>query len=303
MRWVIYIVMLSVSSPVLAQSKSLEAKNWLNGKVKSVHTTMHYPKNKDEPRRKIEEEYITFNPQGYQTETWKKRFVPNPQQPRLSFHIKYEYGVDGTKRITRRRYKKDSTLKYVTTYTYDEKTGKVKQELVKKSNGLIRYVYNYTYDDSGNLLEKESWEGTTLTSTSNYTHDAKGNCTRIQVKGQYGGRDMSSLHLYKYDDKGNRIESRNTSAFGPGSIDRYKFKEDKIVEHSTYTIDGKLKSSHKFVYNEQGSLITKIDESNNIKRTTGRHYKYDEQGNWVQFIEFFNGKASKIAKREIMYYP
>ena len=58
------------------------------------------------------------------------------------------------------------------------------------------------------------------------------------------------------------------------------------------------------VYNEKGNLInrSRIPNKNRTKEIWDYKYKYDSNDNWIEKVEYHNGKPIQIIKRTIEYY-
>ncbi|MBI3239350.1 MAG: hypothetical protein HYZ43_11010, partial [Flavobacteriia bacterium] len=122
------------------------------------------------------------------------------------------------------------------------------------------------------------------------------------IKDQRGG--SVCFWQYDYDSLGRKISERKLNSQGT-LIDRYDFEYDKVGQiKKTLYDDGKTGYTIDFIYDKRGNIISekmthKRTESNYLKTFK---YTYDTRGNWINKIEFFNGKDFNKTSRKITYY-
>lgn len=133
---------------------------------------------------------------------------------------------------------------------------------------------------------------------------------------------------YKYDDKGNEIESKyfigNFKKLENYETENYNEKCN-LVEKITYFSDGQEWLHYKFIY--ENNHIIKIVEANNnsydlyendsfgnnlsiksfndkgeLEKETKYIYEYDTIGNWTKKKSIENGKEVWIETRKFVYY-
>jgi hypothetical protein len=84
---------------------------------------------------------------------------------------------------------------------------------------------------------------------------------------------------YKYDEKGNRIQS---DLYDPATA---------------------LLESHHYVYDDNHNILEETRTSrSNRTTTTVNHYTFDAAGNWVELTQNINEKYSSITRRLLSYY-
>lgn len=154
------------------------------------------------------------------------------------------------KRLKKKHLKKE-TIKY-------DNQGNVVE---RKSNGKLGNRHTFKYDDHGNMIEKSFESGGKLRRLYIYEFDHKGNLT-IEKEYIYFQKDKEeSEKFYKYDKKGNKIQSKKFfSSGGYPLIKTYK-------------------------YDENGNLIEAGVESRNINVNYKESYQYDEKGNKTECIQ------------------
>ena len=75
------------------------------------------------------------------------------------------------------------------------------------------------------------------------------------------------------------------------------------VERNEYDSRGNLYSKILTEYDIQGNEIEyKIIHNGKLEYVTTFKYVYDENGNWIEQIEFKDNKPQRITEREYVYY-
>lgn len=146
-------------------------------------------------------------------------------------------------------------------------------------DGSLSYKSTSNYDAKGNLVEKNWTEGDE-TSKQIYTYDAENNL--IEKNDYYNGSEISSRKTtYKYDYKGNVIESLSVNA------------NAHFYTRETYE------------YDENGNKIVTTSYDSSGKASAISNCKYlnlDGSGNWGRQDGYLNGVINWITEREIVYY-
>lgn len=92
---------------------------------------------------------------------------------------------------------------------------------------------------------------------------------------------LNEKHIFKYNDKGNRIESNFYKSNG------------RLDWKTTHRYDDKGNRIEWNIYNSDGSLYKKYTSE----------YEYDKQGDWIKRIDYGdNNTPSTITERKIEYY-
>lgn len=111
--------------------------------------------------------------------------------------------------------------------------------------------------------------------------------------------------LYVYDERGNCIEERRSSAHSElVSIYKKIFDGKNRVIEESHIAWNENDSSYKkeFIYNEKGELIRlNFDYNGNVKHVDFK-YKYDSYDNWVKQTKYVDNKKMFVLRRQIEYY-
>lgn len=161
------------------------------------------------------------------------------------------------------------------------------------------------YDDKGNLIEENlyNYDRILLLKYKNQ-YDDKGNL----IEGNWYNPDgtLGFKSKYQYNDKGNKIEENWYDSDGKliGKVKVQYDEKGNVIEETRYNSNGKLSSKSKYLYDDEGN---KIEENwYNADGILGSkykyQYKYDQQGNWTEQIEYENDIPQKIKERTIEYY-
>ena len=169
---------------------------------------------------------------------------------------------DKNRIIAHNGYDTTGTIIFKTTYSYDVKGYKFERYYDGLSNGaevdsLVNYKIFCTYDSSGNMTE-ENLEG--------------------------GDVSFSGVTKYKYDNKGNAIESRYFGCCGD---------TNSLTEKYTYEYD-----QH---HNKVKETEVDINNTGNDRITTWT-YDYDDRGNWTKITNIVAGFLSRITYRKLIYF-
>jgi hypothetical protein len=190
-----------------------------------------------------------------------------------------DYNADGTIdcQYTGRYDFSDNNYESVYVRFYPEKTIDRKPFILGSVNYSLGKMaeMNYKTDTAGRPVEE-------------IITDVSGNILyKIEIKRDSTGNvyeedfsDGSDFH-YKYDNHGNRTEWMSHSG---GDTTRAEISYDEMGNIVEINKDNYFKSKFRFHYDD-----------------FRYRYKYDEQGNWIERIDFHNGKALRIVHRTIEY--
>jgi hypothetical protein len=175
-------------------------------------------------------------------------------------NIKYNYDSKGylIEEVT----SYDEVFANKTIYKNDD-SGNIVEESQSVNNGSP-YTTIYKYDEKDNLIEKKS-NGY----TENYEYNSDGNVSLKKLTLE--GNKYSTIRIYKYNNKGDRI-------------------------NETYTDRGNSQEIN-YKYDTKNNLIEIDDDENRYII----NYEYDNFGNWIKEIKKFNDD-SYVTERKIDYY-
>lgn len=241
---------------------------------------------------------------------------------RLTYDISYCYNEMGN--LVEKIEKDSKDIKYRETYLYG-KNGVINEyhyynSLVPQNN----YKRIYDYDYLGNLIEikKYDFDGNKI-SQQNYEYDQKRNVIEEH--------DNGIRRTFKYDDKGNRIESLESIVGEETLLEKVTRKyDDRGYLIGIIGLDMTGLHQRFFSYDDQGNTIEmkysdresgvkstfKYDEMRNLieenfyrglkldklVEKVSYKYDYDNKGNWIMKIKFFDGKPKYYIERVYEYY-
>lgn len=211
---------------------------------------------------------------------------------------------------------------------YNEKGNKTEGTEFDTNHKILRNS-NYKYDEKGNIIEGNWYNGDgSLSDKFTCKYDKKGNI--IEYNWYRGDGSLSNKFTYKYDKKGNMIE-RNLNFYdtygelssSPKDIFKYDEKGN-MIERNVYDADKKITNRHIWKYNKKGKKTEMNSYKDGVLIDTRKYdnyeneiysydtdyggaitykYKYDNQGNWIERIEYSeNNNPYEITEREIEYY-
>lgn len=167
-------------------------------------------------------------------------------------------------------------------------------------NSVVTAGGNEKYIYKGLLLEKIMFVNTKKreTTQSSFKYDANNRLAERTdfVTGVKGG--IKTQYTYNTNDslisttmfKANLPKNTTTATFSNGK------KQNKTV------INGKLKTTHTYSYNNNGDLVKDNIISNGKSSEITYEYTYDVQGNWTTRTQYTGGKVKETIQRDIEYY-
>lgn len=201
----------------------------------------------------------------------------------------WKYETDGTI-YEKTKLEKNKNGKFLRSQTFDNR-GKLKKylesELDAKGNIQFYKTFNLEkeltsvqenqYDKNKNIILISS---TTISSNKTFKTASKYNSKNQLIEEiDYNSDGMiRDTRTFKYDDKGNEIESDLTRPNG----DYTKFI-------STYDKRNNISTQHWY------------DKEGNQKHWNNWEYNYDEKGNWITKKRFSNGELGYVWERKIEY--
>ncbi len=210
------------------------------------------------------------------------------------------------------------------TFFFNEKGNIIEKHLYQTDNEWQKKICN----NDGNTIESCTYKDGNLKSSSLFKYNEQGKLT--EHLNTYDGKKSTTVWVYdknnaliEYysvneenkttskqtfvnDENGHKIEQYIYDA--DGNIERSLFyKNNKwghIIETNEFDKNNNLTKSEKTkaVYDENGKLIS-FDGQPYIDRKANEtfEFEYDQQGNWIRKIEFYNAIPIGVYFREITY--
>ena len=179
-------------------------------------------------------------------------------------------------------------------YNYDETNRIISQSAFSKDRKMkwrLEYVYNET--DSSVLVNLFDDKGSQLSST-NYRFINDEILNPVKENDLQFGEKL-------YDKAGNVAEIKNSWDL---TRIKYQYVSGLLTESLNYDEKNRLTSKETYRYDSQRNLTEKrtFDKSGKSTGFQKYHYVFDKQGNWINKIEFTDGKKTDIVERVIEYY-
>ena len=174
-------------------------------------------------------------------------------------------------------YKDTDSIPWRTVYKHDKIQNEVKMYLYTPENKLL-HINIDRFDEHGNIIEEAEYNSDNiLTKVCYYLYDKKGN---LIEEAEYFGNNLINKTTYKYDRKGN------------------------IIEEQEYFSDSELAWKYICKYDKNRNQIERLKYLSNDSLSSKHTYKYtyDKYRNWINRVEYINGKYMYLTKRTIEYY-
>lgn len=270
-----------------SQDKNNLEKIGLNGRVKSINTVSYSTEIKSnkikkgglsKPSGAEVDRTLFFSSEGILVEEQQFDFSGKPFGT-----LVYQYDVNG------------NTISVVTTYTngsrkerldsnvYDQNDFLIEKYCSFKNNGDESFSHyalyeKYKYDIDGNILEEIRWRKDFMGFVQ-YNYEYNQNRHKIEATFGPEGDEIKMRVTYAYNSSGNMVE------------DNQYLSAEKLFCTNTYNYD-------------DFENVTEMNaiHANGLKLIFAFHYIYDEQGNWIQKIEYWQGKPLYLIERKIIYY-
>lgn len=173
-----------------------------------------------------------------------------------------------------------------------------------KSYSSKNILLNQTdYDENGNEIKRSSFLGGNQTVSYTYKFDDNNNMVfeennlfrkvvTYNQKGLVEQQDMLSTTIsrrisYIYNEKGQAVE------------EIFSIQEGNKIG----TKDWDLNSKNQNTYDENGNITLSLTTLNdNSTNTYSFKYKYDSNANWLEKVEYKNGKPTLFRTRDYTYY-
>lgn len=137
----------------------------------------------------------------------------------------------------------------------------------------------YTYDENGNETSRTTLDkNDKQVQKISYTYDTKGNVTEMVEHDAQGA--LAQKETYKYNEKNQKVEQQG------------------------YNFNGSLAYTFKYFYNPKGELIETrtFNPRGDLTSKLTQHFKTDAYKNWIERIQYTDGKGSYITERTIEYH-
>ena len=224
---------------------------------------------------------------------------------RVTQYEEIEYDENGTK--IRKAVCYSDSYKYDIKYRYN-RDGRLAEEVYMGlkneigKNGLDSR-HSYRYDSNGNLIEESMKHYTDYGVDWKivYRYDSK---ERLVEQYNYEMDEVERYTLFEYD--GNNCISRNEwdGKNRPLAKRLYKYDDTgRKIEESLYNHDGELFSKLSYKYDAQGNMVEFNDSFMTSKRYSYLHkYKYDAMGNMTEDMEYMPDMTPKrVIEYDIEY--
>lgn len=218
--------------------------------------------------------YYTYDDRGLLTESYDLR----TDGRKISYN-RYKYNRKGQKVEHQSRYSAPASHKELTPYPQTRykynAAGQCSKEITINNLGEVKGITKMTYNDRGNLIRIKRVPRSSAKPQKGYIIMSSGN--------EFSRR----VGIYRYDERGNKIESLSLS---------HNKSTDIKVEREFDEWDNCTRYRRYYTQNDTTRLVESL----------ATQYEYDEQGNWIKRINLkeIDGKfrPNWITVREIVYY-
>jgi len=326
----LYLILISIAlfscttSPKANVKGTDVQKQGLNGPVKYVKTELYKLLPENDILRIGDSSLMEFNALGNFTSV--KEFLSNGKTIKEKKYIYNDKGLlIGRKDID--NYGTGSYLNYE--YHYDLHDSII--EVIISSDSFIRKVKiernesNFViknqlsqsdsiletstvkYDDRNNIIGENEYRNTNILTKSIKRSFNKQNLVVKERIIEYQPWDtLTYENLYFYDANNKLVLVKEGMDKDSAYIEAiYRYHKNGELKETVVTPKG---SSYytvlREVFNENGNLInrSRTPNKNRTKEIWDYKYKYDSNDNWIEKIEYHNGKPVQITKRTIEYY-
>ena len=186
---------------------------------------------------------------------------------------------------------------------FNNKGNQVEKTFFSTTDKAMRN-YVYRYDTKGNrALVNEFKENGTLKTRYIYSYDPETNEVVIYSFIVHGAFVLKDIRFY--NDKQLLLEEEIYNKKGEleqKQINTYNDR-DLCIETNIYNSDGELNLKYSYAYDDKGNMVERKKYAKEGKTLANHTYIYtlDEKDNWIQRIEYLNGKAIYLTDREITY--
>lgn len=210
---------------------------------------------------------------------------------------------------------------------FDKQGFKVQSDRFDRQGQLTQRVI-YKYNETGNRSSRDSYNASgKILLRHVYVYNPKGH--PMACNGYDPNLGLVESFTYKTNEKGQIVDETCVKSTQP-SCNNYKVTYEKDGKLSSVCVEGKVENScEKYVYDKQGRIsqielhrqgtlrqkttitydekgneksMVVFDANNTFVEEREYSYTYDDNGNWVQRIEYINKFPKLILEREITYH-
>ena len=196
-----------------------------------------------------------------------------------TYSVRYTYDEDGCLLTYESRYTIDGVESCDRTVnTYNSQHQLVKS--VDESDGTVSATTTYTYDAKGQLVSEKTIDSDGEFEMK-YAYDSNGNL----VKSTWLNNDtVTWIDTYTYDSKGNQIKAVGSDSEGVVLTETYAYDSNGNLTKYTSDSDGYL-STETYTYDKNGYLIKMVEEygvGTSSKEVDTTVYTNDADGNCIK---------------------
>jgi len=179
-------------------------------------------------------------------------------------------------------------------------SGKLINEYWTDAQGKTAWRAVNVYDQAGNLVEKSWYVNEQLTTKWVCKYNVRGN---IIENSEFVNGLLQSSEFNSYNDKGQLTESKvfKNSQLDIRKVYEYNKKEDLRMEW-WYDTSGKQIHRRNYDYDKMRRMISTFTWDSDSRLLDKIHWAFDNEGNWVQRIEYERHVPVFTVKRSISYY-
>lgn len=248
----------------------------------------------------------TFNQKGYEVSS---------ENNESDFPIQIIYKRDLDNNIIEKREEGSSEgdkYKILTTYKYNKSNKPIESKVYNLDGSLID-IYTYEYNENGDLIQENrtySTQGAKYSRNYRLEYDK---LKRITNKIELSALPYNpSQEIYEYDNTGNLISRKVLKSDGTiTSINLYKYDDKKNIleEQTSYENSISLFSKVSNNYDNENNLIEEKHFNNDggLSYISKYEFEFDNFGNWIKRKDIYIDRhsTSKISggiERTIEYY-
>ena len=221
----------------------------------------------------------------------------------IGFKMLFKYDDNGN-RIEHIRLKPDGTLYQKIIYKYNS-SGNETEKCIFNQDGFLKLKRKYDYDEKGKLrCENNSEPNGCLNFEIIYNYNEKGNPSDSQHY-KLDGKLVES-YIYRYDEHDNAVELIWSHSDGSYYKANYKYDErGNEIESCLFDspINGNIVERFTYVYSDSGYIIESnhfVFTGNQIDKYT-TNFEYDRIGNCIKSIRLENDIPQDLLEIEIEY--
>ena len=196
-------------------------------------------------------------------------------------------------------YVEDGSISYWREYKYDE-AGHRLSELTRSSDGIYSRI-EHKYDKNGERIRYTCIKDGEITAQSEYCRDEWGNLTEERNLGEEW-----PVYTYEYEYETVYVPFRqytqavvvNKKEYHDGELatEAEYDRAGNEIKQIIYNSDGSIHTQKKYTYDNLGNLIVfeSISGDHNRKET----YEYDEAGDMLRFVEYFDDELYRRTEYE-----